>query len=148
VTRLLLDVMLGRLSSYLRMCGHDTAYALDRGIEADDRIAALAREEDRTLLTRDRALADRVAGSILLEARNHREQLRELRAAGVGLELEASSRARCGRCNGRLERLPADAERPAYVPDDEPAVWRCVDCDRLFWRGTHWDRVAETLADL
>lgn len=51
--KLLLDVMCGGLTSYLRMCGHDTVYALDRGVEADDRLLAIAHEEDRTLVTRD-----------------------------------------------------------------------------------------------
>lgn len=32
--RLLLDVMLGKLAVYLRVCGYDTAYALGRGLEA------------------------------------------------------------------------------------------------------------------
>ncbi|PSQ40099.1 hypothetical protein BRD13_00720 [Halobacteriales archaeon SW_5_70_135] len=55
--RLLLDAMCGGLRAPLRMCGHDTAYALDRDVEADDRLLALAREEERTLITRDRELA-------------------------------------------------------------------------------------------
>jgi len=32
----LLDTMLGKLATYLRMCGYDTAYALDEEAEADD----------------------------------------------------------------------------------------------------------------
>ncbi|PSP98633.1 hypothetical protein BRC89_07140 [Halobacteriales archaeon QS_4_70_19] len=61
----LLDVMLGKLATYLRMCGHDATYALD--------------------------------------------------------------------------------ERAPYAPDDR-SVWRCNRCGQQFWRGSHWDRVAETLA--
>lgn len=34
--RFLLDAMLGTLTTYLRMCGYDAAYALDHEIEADD----------------------------------------------------------------------------------------------------------------
>jgi hypothetical protein len=60
--------MCGKLATYLRMCGHDTASALDRGVECDDELAGLAREENRTLLTRDTALACRVEEAILLEA--------------------------------------------------------------------------------
>ena len=148
MTRLLLDAMLGRLRSYLRICGHDTAYALDRGIEADDRIAALAREESRRLLTRDRSLAGRVEGSVLLESHDYRDQLCELREAGVALDPATPDRCRCGRCNGRLERSPDGADRPDYVPDDAGPVRACVDCGQLFWQGSHWDRVTETLAGL
>lgn len=55
----LLDAMCGTLATYLRMCGYDVAYALDRDAEADDRLLDLAAAEDRTLVTRDRELAER-----------------------------------------------------------------------------------------
>ena len=35
----------------------------------------------------------------------------------------------------------------AYAPDDRP-VWRCPDCDQWFWKGSHWDRVADVLASV
>jgi hypothetical protein len=139
--------MCGKLATYLRMCGHDTAYALDRGVEADDRVLALARAEGRTLLTRDRHLAARADG-VLLTDRSVEGHLRELRDAGVGLSL-ADAPARCGACNGAVRRVdPADPV-PAYAPDPgETAVWRCRDCGQHFWKGSHWDRVAETLRTL
>ncbi len=142
--RLLVDAMCGGLRSYLRMCGHDTVYALDRGVEDDDRVLALAREEDRTLVTRDRELGRRAPAAVVLDSRDVEAQLRELRAAGVALALEREP-TRCGRCNGRLER---DAGDPEYVPDDADPVWRCVDCDQRFWKGSHWADVRETLAEL
>jgi uncharacterized protein with PIN domain len=144
--RLLLDAMCGGLRSYLRMCGHDAAYAIERGVEADDRLAALADAEDRRLVTRDAALAAGRADAVLLESRDVREQLRELRAAGVSLSL-AEPPTRCGACNGRLTAV--DGPTPEGVPDpDEEAAFRCVDCGQYFWTGSHWDRVRETLADL
>jgi len=142
--RLLLDVMLGRLARYLRMCGYDAVYAGDRGIEADDRLLALACEEGRTLLTRDRSLAARADDGLLLAERDVRDQLRELDAAGFALSLPDSP-ARCGRCNGALARVDDDEPRPDYAPDAGP-VWRCRDCGQLFWRGSHWDDVAARLA--
>lgn len=69
----LCDVMLGSLVSYLRMCGYDAAYALDRGVEADDRLLDIARAEDRTLLTRDRRLAARAQASRVGEADGEKE---------------------------------------------------------------------------
>lgn len=50
---LLLDVMCGTLATYLRMCGNDAAYALDRDVEADERLREIAADENRVLLTRD-----------------------------------------------------------------------------------------------
>ncbi|PSQ40973.1 hypothetical protein BRD10_01310 [Halobacteriales archaeon SW_12_71_31] len=147
--RLLLDAMCGGLRAPLRMCGHDTAYALDRGVEADDRLLALAREEERTLITRDRELARRVPDAVVVESHDVDEQLRELRAAGVDLDLDEEP-TRCGRCNGRLERVgreDSDGERPAYVPETADPVWRCRDCGQRFWRGSHWADVRERLPD-
>ncbi|MFA9417357.1 Mut7-C RNAse domain-containing protein [Natrinema sp. HArc-T2] len=144
--RSLVDVMCGGIVSYLRMCNHDTVYAGDRGLEADDDLLVVARDEDRTLVTRDVTLANRADDSICLESRDVEDQLAELAAAGVDLSL-ADEPAFCGRCNGPLERVDATASMPEYVPDSvESEIWVCRDCGQYFWRGSHWDRVAETLA--
>ncbi|OAQ52582.1 hypothetical protein HTG_13235 [Natrinema mahii] len=144
--RLLLDLMCGGLRSYLRMCNHDTAYAGDRGLEADDDLLAVARDEGRTVVTRDVDVAARADESILLEAREVEAQLAELDAAGVDLTL-ADDPAFCGRCNGPLESVDPTGSTPEYAPDptaDE--TWVCRDCGQHFWRGSHWDRVEATLA--
>lgn len=143
--RLLCDVMLGKLSVYLRMCGYDTAYVGDRGVEADDRIREIAWEEDRVLLSRDTALIAGTEDGVLLTERNIKDQLAELREAGYELTL-ADPPVRCGRCNGRLEAVPDDADRPEYAPaPGEFDCWRCTSCGQYFWKGSHWDRVREAL---
>jgi len=144
MTRFLLDVMLGKLARYLRFPGHDAAYALDRGVEADDELLALAAREDRRLLTRDRELAARADDAVLLASRDVEGQLRELADAGVDLTLGPP--ARCGACNGELLAQPEDAPVPEHAPDDVGTVYRCADCGQRFWRGSHWDDVADTLA--
>jgi len=148
MTRLLLDAMLGRLRTYLRVCGHDTVYALDEGLEGDDALLEFARGTDRTVLTRDRELAARAGASVLLERRDLEGQLAELRAAGLALEPTAEP-AFCGACNGPLARVDPAATTPEYAPDPATVdVWRCADCGQHFWKGSHWDDVAGTLADL
>nr|WP_267647180.1 Mut7-C RNAse domain-containing protein [Halolamina litorea] len=142
----MLDVMLGKLATYLRMCGYDTAYALDHGIEADDVIHDLAGAEDRTLLTRDEQLAQRTDGALLLTEREVEGQLRELRDAGVALSLPEQP-ARCAACNGRVGAVDAGGERPEHVPDGVQP-YRCRDCGQWFWKGSHWADVRETLAAL
>ncbi|MFC4438695.1 MULTISPECIES: DUF5615 family PIN-like protein [Natrialbaceae] len=146
--RLLLDVMCGGLVAYLRMCGHDTVYAGDRDLEADDELLAVAREEERTIVTRDVRLAGRTEASILLESRDVEDQLAALSAAGIGLSLEDEPDF-CGRCNGPLEPVDSAASTPEYAPDAaETAVWCCRDCGQHFWRGSHWERVERTLSRL
>jgi hypothetical protein len=147
--RVLVDAMLGKLATYLRMCGHDAAYALDRGVEADDDLLTLARSEGRLLVTRDVRLAGRADRALLIESRDVLDQLRELSAAGVDVSLSARP-ARCGACNGPVERVSSTAGSvPEWVPDpDTVDVWRCVDCGQYFWKGSHWADVRERLADL
>lgn len=144
--RLLLDVMCGGLRPYLRMCGHDASYAGDRpGLEADDALLAAAHQEGRTVVTRDVALARRADESILLRSRDVEAQLGELLEAGVDLDLSVEP-IRCGRCNGSLEAVDPATERPEYVPETaEDDARRCPDCGQWFWRGSHWDDVAEIL---
>jgi hypothetical protein len=140
--------MLGKLVTYLRMCGYDAVYALDLGVDGDDRLLSLAAEHDRVLLTRDVQLAQRAERSLLIEAKDVTEQLRELLAAGFDLEL-SDDPERCSTCNAPLGRVDEDEPTPEYAPD--PAVqpvWRCPDCGQHFWVGSHWHDVEETLASL
>jgi len=147
-TALLLDTMLGKLATYLRMCGYDAAYAAERGIESDDEVLALAHTEGRVLVTRDRELAARGEQSQLLSTREVTEQLRELRRSGYDLAL-ASEPARCSACNGPLERVDRTEPTPDYAPEThEETVWRCRNCGQHFWKGSHWEDVAATLDDL
>jgi uncharacterized protein with PIN domain len=147
MARLLLDAMLGKLASYLRMCGHDAAYALDRDVEADDAILRWATEEDRRLVTRDRQLAARAEDALLVEPHDVEGQLREVAAAGLELSLSAPSR--CANCNGELRRVRDGEPTPEHAPDtDGQPVWRCRDCGQHFWRGSHWEDVGERLQGL
>jgi len=147
-TALLLDTMLGKLATYLRMCGYDAAYAGERGIEADDDVLALAHTEGRVLVTRDRELATRAERSQLLSTREVTEQLRELRRSGFDLELSAEP-SRCSACNGPLERVDRTEPTPDYAPEThEETVWRCRNCGQHFWKGSHWADVSDTLDEL
>jgi len=151
MTRILLDAMCGGLRGFLRMCGHDAAYALDRDAEADEAALALADAEDRTVVTRDERLAARADDAVLLTEHEPIDQLVELAAAGIDLTLDAEP-SRCGRCNGVLERVghsaSAGENRPEYVPDDIDDPWRCRDCGQFFWKGSHWERVERTLVEV
>jgi uncharacterized protein with PIN domain len=138
--------MLGRLVTYLRMCGYDTVYSLGEDLDSDDEILAVARAEERTLLTRDRDLAARAADGVLLTAREIDDQLAELAAAGFDLSLPAEPQ-RCSTCNGPLVRVGPDEPTPEYAPAASGTdVWRCEQCGQHFWKGSHWTDVAQRLA--
>jgi uncharacterized protein with PIN domain len=146
--RLLLDAMLGTLTTHLRMCGYDAAYVLEADVEDDDAILALARAEERRLVTRDRELATRVENGLIVDSRAIDDQLAELAAAGFDLSLPETP-TRCSDCNGRLEAVGAEERTPEYAPAaTERPVWRCRDCGQHFWTGSHWDDVADRLAGI
>ncbi|MDS0297972.1 Mut7-C RNAse domain-containing protein [Halogeometricum sp. S1BR25-6] len=143
---LLLDSMLGKLATYLRMCGYDAAYVLDDGPDpGDDAVLERAREEGRTLVTRDERLAARADESVLLSSKAVTDQLAEFAAAGYSPRL-GDRPTRCGSCNGPVAPVDAGESVPEYAPDpDERPLWRCRDCGQVFWRGSHWADVAARL---
>ena len=146
-TAIVLDVMCGGIRTILRMVGFDTAYALERGIEADDEIRALAESEGRVLCTRDASLAESTENAVLLRTTDTDGQLAELAAAGF--ELELTEPRRCSACNGPVGELSPDDSTPEYAPDPaDRRCWRCRDCGQVYWRGSHWDDVAARLKSL
>jgi uncharacterized protein with PIN domain len=56
----------------------------------------------------------------------------------------------CMSCGGALLPVEKEAVRPRIPP--RTALWKdeyfvCAACDRLFWRGTHWERIARALGE-
>lgn len=145
--RLLADEMVGRLARYLRAAGCDTIYA--RGL-SDEEIRALAREEGRVLVTRDRELARRTPGAILLESPALAEQWRAVarRLSDLPRDLAFS---RCTLCNGELRgiRLPPESDRAPGVPwhrlEDGRPLYRCTACGHLYWEGSHSERLRRAI---
>ena len=133
--------MLGKLATYLRMCGYDTQYALDDDLEADAAIRERAEASGRTLVTRDRDLAASTEGVLLLTDREIKGQLAELREQGVDIDLP-SEPERCSVCNGRVDAV--DGEQPEHTPDGI-RIWQCRDCGQYFWKGSYGGQVQATI---
>jgi len=101
VERFLVDQMLMRLGRWLRILGRDVANPNN----ADDReLMERALAEERTLLTRDRRLAESCLAAgiscILIESSALEEQLKELSKKGITFELKP---VRCTLCNNPCE---------------------------------------------
>lgn len=147
--RFVADTMLGRLAHWLRAMGCDTAYL---GPAEDSRLLELARGEDRLLITRDAALA-RLAGArgCLLRATDVDAQLDEV-VGKLGLvTTNGHWLSRCLECNTMLERCDV-ADALEQVPERVAAVhtefWRCPTCARIYWAGTHAERILARLGEL
>jgi len=147
--RFVADTHLGKLARHLRMAGFDTLYGNDWD---DGRIAAIAREERRTILTRDRGLLRRreVDRGYCVRAVQSEAQLGEVVAR---LQLEPLIRpfTRCRECNTPLEEVAREAvdERlPQKVRGLYDRFQRCPTCARVYWEGTHYQRMKGVLERL
>ena len=150
--RFLADCNVGRLARWLRALGYDASYHARIG---DAELVREAAAESRVLLTRDRDLTRRrviqtgVVRAILIRDDDVTNQLRQV-FAELGLELKEAL-TRCIECNSELQsRMPAMvAERvPPYVRRTQSRYSECPDCGRIYWAGTHWQRMREVLAGL
>lgn len=139
----LCDAMLWRLARWLRVLGLDAATL---PVETPD--AALVRHaeaEGRVMLTRDRHLLRelRPARGYFVTSQVAREQLREVVRA-FALEEPVELFTRCLVCNAGLEEVPP-GDVAALLPESARglpgAVRRCVECRRVYWRGSHARRM-------
>lgn len=145
----LLDGMLGSLARWLRILGYDTLYYPDMD---DDEFHRKAKETDRILVTRDRELSIRAKNDVqalLIESDETISQLREMVAA---YELDTLPKnTRCPRCNGVLEEKEKQLLRdlvPAESYEVFDRFWQCSSCCAVYWRGSHWTKITETLLGL
>ncbi len=141
--KLLCDHMLGSLAKWLRFMGYDTEYP--RPLD-DTALIAQARSEDRVLLTRDKELAARCPGAVRVRSDVLEEQVREV-ASALGLRL-VDPLSRCSLCNGLLVPVPLESVRellPQGVRERHQEFWQCPRCRKVYWQGSHWDKMVERL---
>ena len=142
------DAHLGGLARMLRMLGFDTVY--DNAI-ADPDIVALAGRERRVVLTRDRELLkcrDVLRGSYV-HALKPEAQLREV-AGRYPLATLMRPFALCLHCNLPLYPAPEQAivaNVPERIQQQYAQFSHCRACDRVYWEGSHWQRMRSVLAD-
>jgi len=145
--RLLLDGMLGSLARWLRIGGYDTEYRKDT---EDDELVEEALRESRILLTRDEVLSIRArkrgADAIYIKSEGDEEALAQL-SAKLGLTFDPTQ-SRCPKCNHAVEKA-AKTDVEGRVPEGTYRVidkyWACPRCGSVYWRGSHWSKIVETL---
>lgn len=149
----MVDQMLMRLGRWLRLMGQDVANPDD----ADDRqLMERAKAENRTLLTRDRRLAEACSKAgiscILIHSAHLEDQLKEIAGRGIFLELKP---LRCTICNYPLRRIEAGEIRAGEMgsseigagerESSEKEIWQCEGCKKLYWEGSHWRNIETSL---
>jgi uncharacterized protein len=134
--RFAVDVMLGRLARWLRILGYDTLYfhSID-----DIELYRIALRDERFLLTRDRKLAE-IAGNCayLIESDLLKEQIPDVIEH---FKLRRNPKLLiCPVCNGKVvsvEKSGIEALVPEYTFRTHRLFFRCENCGKVYWHGTH-----------
>ncbi|MBN1159067.1 MAG: Mut7-C ubiquitin/RNAse domain-containing protein [Bacteroidales bacterium] len=148
-TRFILDVHLGRLTKYLRLCGFDSLYRNDF---SDTELIERARDEKRIILTRDRELLKNkgVIRGYWLRSQNPGEQVKEV-FERFGLKNNVQPFSRCMECNGVLEEVSKESILSELEPGTRKCYHdfrRCRGCGKIYWKGAHYERMVRFVEEM
>jgi uncharacterized protein with PIN domain len=147
--RFLADAHLGALARLLRLAGFDTLYENNY---QDDRIEAIAIEQNRVVLTRDRELLKRrgiIHGAYVYSL----DPVGQFREVIERFELAHKVRrfSLCLACNAPLRTVDkADVLQrlPPRVQASQHEFSFCEICQGVFWKGSHWRRMDDLLSEV
>ena len=143
------DDNLGKLAKWLRTLGYDTRFQLT--IE-DGELVSLALKEDRIILSRDTKLTrfkikDKY---LLIQSEKPLEQLKQV-VDRFNLTIEEDLLfSLCLVCNQPLQRVEKEKIKDRlypYVFQTQENFVYCPVCDRLYWAGTHVERMTKKLSE-
>ena len=143
----IVDAMLGKLATWLRLAGHDTFYST---IIDDDELLRLAAEQDRTLLTSDAILAERARNNdvpVMLVRGTVNEEIASVFKEFKIIPEADPSKSRCTKCNGILTHIGSDEKERirGLVPDQTynhyAEFWFCEYCKSVFFQGGQWNNI-------
>lgn len=147
--KFILDVHLGSLARYMRMCGFDVLYRNDFN---DNEIIKIAVVEKRTILTRDLGILKNKNVERGYWIRNTKtiNQLEEV-IERFHLKDEIKEFSRCIECNNELCKVSKDSiidKLPPRVKNFYDEFYFCVNCKKIYWKGSHYDKMAAVIAQL
>jgi len=137
------DTMLGRLARWMRLLGFDVLYP-----ETVDDKELLKFADERIILTRDKELGKK-ENVFLIKSVRIDEQLKQVMNE-LKLEIKAPL-SRCSVCNqilAEVEKSSVKALVPERIYNNHDTFWRCPDCNRIYWKGSHYDKIMDTVSRL
>ena len=142
------DVHLGRLVRGLRMLGFDVLY---QNIFSNIELKTLAAEQNRTLLTRNTLfLKDPAIKTFVVESEDWLVQLQTV-VRQFQLKDNLKPFSRCLICNGILKGVSKEEAEPRLEEKTRKyynEFWRCENCKRLYWKGSHYERMEKRISQL
>jgi len=148
--KFIVDSNVGRLARWLRIAGFDTLFINDLD---DNRLVRLALAEGRVLLTRDTQILKRrlvTTGRlkvIFIEDIEVKAQLRQVLKT-LNLSDKIKPFTLCLECNQPLvtrSKQEIEGLVPPYIFRTQTQYMQCPACQRIYWRGTHWERMRREL---
>lgn len=151
--KFIVDNNVGKLAKWLRIMGYDALFL--RGAD-DNELVRIGLRENRVVLSKDtrifkrRVVTTGQLRAILINEDDIRGQLRQVVKA-LNLRFRRSAFSLCIECNRGL--LPREKEEvrdlvPPYVFQTKAEFMECPGCHRIYWQGTHWQRMKEELSKL
>ena len=148
--KFIVDSNAGKLARWLRMMGYDALFF--NNID-DTELIDIALKEGRVVLTKDTQLMRRRVVTngqlkiVLIQKDDPKEQLRQV-VEELKLDCRLKQFTRCLECNQSL--VPRSKEEvqelvPPYVFRTQTQYMQCPACLRVYWRGTHWQRMKREL---
>lgn len=141
--RFVVDSMLGKVAKWLRILGYDVRCEPI----GESKIHEYG-EAGWLVLTRRRQWCGR-RNVLCLHENVPMDQLRELSSL-IPLRLQAGAfLSRCIRCNEALERVDRSrvfGQVPDYVFETLSEFHRCPRCGKVYWRGSHPERMIQRLS--
>lgn len=138
------DAMLGKIVKWLRLMGFDTAYVY---VRYPHEIRQLM-EEGRIFVTRNRKW-ERIKGVVCIKANDFEGQMWELiRTVPICFAEREGMFSRCVTCNALLEEVDRGiiaGHVPEYVWETIKDFWRCPVCGKIFWAGSHVERMKKRM---
>lgn len=133
------DCHLGKVAKYLRLMGFDTLYFTHI---TDNDLIRLASEQNRVIVTCDKALSERktAAEIFLIKASETKAQLRSL-FEHYRLKEFIAPFSRCIVCNTPLQSIEKEKiveKLPHKVRECFSDFEYCPICERAYWHGDHY----------
>lgn len=143
------DVMLGKLAKWLRILGYDTLYY--HKVDEDQLLRDI--QDGRILLTRNNRWRKLVPSHqlFLIWENDPRKQIKEVIKNFNLCPDKDSILERCIVCNQILNNLPRTAVEgkvPEYIHNTSKSFLSCPSCNRIYWRGSHRDRMLKEIEEI
>lgn len=149
--KFLCDQMLGTLAKWLRIYGFDTFYA-SLSI-SDEELLQISKNEKRILITRDKELSYRCKREKINCIKiDSTDLVKQLSIVLNDLKIQKEKiLSRCIVCNSeifKINKTDIKNKIPTKVFQNHEKFWFCKKCDKIYWKGSHFENMINKIEEL